>query len=102
LTLTVGDFDRIKRLGGFAMNLMVDETFLDVVKGLKEDAIRDWTNGKSPDEREAAFRDMQAIGRLQTKLKTLADNYTAEVTRLESEKKQLERMRRQREAAERA
>jgi hypothetical protein len=100
--LTGEEFERIKRLGGFAMTLQVDATFLDIVKGLKEDAIRDWTFSKSPDEREIAYRDLQAVGRLQAKLKTLADNYTAEVTRLESEKKQIERMRRQREAAERA
>ena len=99
--MTPEEFQMTARLGGFAMTLQTDATFLDIVKGLKEDAIRDWTYSKSVDEREVAYRDLQAVGRFQAKLKTLADNYTAEVTRMEAEKKQLERMHRQREAAER-
>lgn len=96
--MNLEDFERTKRLGSLARNLLADETFLDIVKGLKEDAIRDWTSGKSLDERETAFRDIQAVARLQAKLKTLVDNYTAEVTRMEAEKKQ---QARRFEAAER-
>ena len=101
MTISIEDFDRIKRLGSFAENLRADENFKDIIKGLKEDTIRNWKECTDLMGREGFWRDIQAIGRLEQCLKTLGETFRAEVTQLESEKKQAERMRRQREAAER-
>jgi hypothetical protein len=94
--LTPKEFDRIRRFGTFAHNLINDETFLDVLKGLKEDAIRGWTHSESADDREACWRDMQAVGRLKTKLESLIQTYHAEIAREKKEeelKKSFERRR---------
>jgi hypothetical protein len=81
--MTPEEFDRIRWFGNYAKNLLADQTFLDVLKGLKEDAIAGWTGAKSADEREAFWRDMQAVGRLKAKFEELAQKYNAEVARLE-------------------
>jgi len=85
MTLTVNEMDRITRLGGFAANLLVDESFKDVIRGLKDDAISGWTNAKSPDEREGFWRDIQAVGRLENTLKTLKENYHVELAKQQAE-----------------
>ena len=84
MTLTVSEFDRVARLGTFAAELLVNENFRDVIKGLKEDAILGWTNAKSADEREGFWRDMQAVGRLENALKTLKQNYHVEQAKHEA------------------
>lgn len=81
--MTQEEFERIRRFGAFAQNLLADATFVDVMKGLKEDAISLWTNAKSTDDRENCWRDLQAVGRLNIKLEGLVQTYNAEVMRLE-------------------
>jgi hypothetical protein len=99
--LTIADFDRIKRLGSFATGLLADENFLDVMKGLKEDAIFGWTHAKSPDQREAFWRDMQAVGHLKAKLEELGQKYRVEVDKMKAAERKRHRLEAQREAAER-
>jgi hypothetical protein len=95
------DFDRIARLGGYADALRNDENFKDVLRGLKDDAIRGWADSKSTDQREDFWRDLQAVGRLENKLRTLGETYRAELTQRKSE--QLKRDRANyREAVDRA
>jgi hypothetical protein len=93
LTLTIDEMDRIARLGGFAANLLVDETFRDIVRGLKEDAMRQWVEAQHPDEREALWRDIQAVGRLENTLHTLKQNYHVELAKQEAEKQKQVRQR---------
>jgi hypothetical protein len=99
--VTPEDFDRIRRFGAFAETLLVDETFRDIMRGIKDDIIRSWGNCNDPDNREALWRDLQAVGRFGQKLKDLGQAYRAEATRLEAEKKQQERVAKRVEAAER-
>jgi hypothetical protein len=82
--LTPEEFDRIRRFGTFAKNMLADATFLDVLKGLKEDAIAGWTDAKSLEQRETFWRDMQAVGRLKAKLEDLDQKYNAEIVKLEN------------------
>ena len=91
MTLTVNEMDRITRLGGFAANLLVDESFKDVIRGLKDDAISGWTNAKSADEREGFWRDIQAVGRLENTLKTLKKNYHVELAKQQAETQKQQR-----------
>jgi hypothetical protein len=99
--LTPQEFEITKRLGAFATMLLADATFLDVLKALKEDAIFCWTHGKSADEREAFWRDLQAVGRLQGKLETLGQNYRNEMANIEARKVAQARVNIQREAMDR-
>jgi hypothetical protein len=101
LTLTIGELERIKRIGSFAETLRIDESFRDVVRGLKDDAIRGWADAKSSDKREDFWHDLQAVGRLEQKLKDLGEAYRVEMAQIEAIKKKQERMNRQREAADR-
>ena len=95
--MTPQDFDTIKRLGNYAENLLVDVNFNDVLKGIKEDAILGWVNAKSPDDREGFWRDMQAVGKISTKLKELVGTYHAELSKVAKQKQQEERVARERE-----
>lgn len=95
------DLDRVARLGAYAGALRADENFKDIVRGLKDDAIRDWSNAQSVDDREACWRDLQAVGRFELKLKILVDAFTVEKAKQEAEKKKLDRTVRRQEEMER-
>ena len=89
--MTPEEFNLIRRMGFFAKNLLADADFLDVLKGLKEDAISGWTNAKSSDEREAYWRDLHAVSRLQEKLESLVHRLNAEAVRIEKATQQQKR-----------
>ena len=100
--MTQEEYERIRRNGAYAQNLLDDAIFLDVLKGLKEHAIFSWTNAKSPNDREDCWRDLQAVGRLKITLESLVQTWHAEVDRLEraeQQKKQTDKWREQQEAA---
>lgn len=78
--LTKEEYARLKRLAGCAARLLVDPEFLDVLKALKDQAIRDWaaTESLEADKREAAYRDLMAVGRLEYALKAFGQELRAE------------------------
>jgi hypothetical protein len=101
MTLTGDEFARIKLLASCARELLDNEAFREIVKDLKNDAIRAWGESQSADKREDCWRDLQAVGRLENYLKSLGPAYRAEVTKIENFELAQKRMRAQQEAANR-
>jgi hypothetical protein len=101
LTLTDPEFARKKLLASVARELLDSEGFREIIKDLKEDAIRRWNESQSADKREDCWRDLQAVGRLENHLKTLGPAYRAEVQKIENFDRAQQRMRAQQEAANR-
>jgi hypothetical protein len=67
--------DQATDIGVFAQNLVASANFKALMKQLKNEAIDRWANGSpTPAAREDAFRDLHALGRLETKLSALADD----------------------------
>jgi hypothetical protein len=63
----------LARLQSYAARLAADDDFKEIVKQLKNRAIRQWASEPHPVGREDAWFDLQAIGRLEAYLKELAD-----------------------------
>ena len=101
MTLTDAEFARVKLLASAARELLDSEGFREIIKDLKEDAIRRWNESQSVDKREDCWRDLQAVGRLENHLKSLGPAYRAEVKNLENFDAAQKRMARQREEANR-
>jgi hypothetical protein len=99
MALTPRDFDRIKRLGGYATALLADETFREILADLKNDAIRTWADALTPEKREDCWRDLRAIGRLENALKAFGQEYRAEAQKLETAERKATAELRYREAA---
>lgn len=64
-----------RAMGEYASAALQAPPFLDILKKLKADALRDWANTDSAaqDKREELYRDIQAIGRLENTMRALAD-----------------------------
>lgn len=62
----------------YAAGLLAQEGFLEVMRLLKAETIKDWANTEEKDVvgREARYADIQALGRFETKLKSLVDDAT--------------------------
>jgi hypothetical protein len=95
------DFARKKLLASVARELLDNDGFREIIKDLKEDAIRRWNESQSADKREDCWRDLQAVGRLENYLKSLGPAYRAEVQKIENFEAAQRRMRAQQEAANR-
>jgi hypothetical protein len=59
-----------------AQGLLSDADFMALLATLKNDTLREWANTPSADmtRREEHYRDIQALGRLENRLKALVDN----------------------------
>ena len=101
MTLTDAEFARVKLLASAARELLDSEGFREIIKDLKNDAIRNWGEAQSADKREDCWRDLQAVGRLENYLKSLGPAYRAEVAKMENFAAAQQRMAVQREAATR-
>ncbi len=60
----------------YAGGLLKQDGFGEVMRLLKAETIRDWANTAATDTatREAFYADIQALGRLETRLKALTDD----------------------------
>jgi hypothetical protein len=92
MTLTDAEFARVKLLASAARELLDSEGFREIIKDLKNDAIRNWGEAQSADKREDCWRDLQAVGRLENYLKSLGPAYRAEVAKNESREAAQKRM----------
>jgi hypothetical protein len=101
MTLTDPEFARKKLLASVARELLDSEGFREIIKDLKEDAIRRWNESQSADKREDCWRDLQAVGRLENHLKSLGPAYRAELDQIANFELAQKRMAVQREAANR-
>lgn len=63
------------RMAGVAAALLANQGFREILRTLKNDTIVGWANSASPDAtvREDHYRDVQAIGRLEARLRALID-----------------------------
>lgn len=63
-------------LRAYAKGLRSQEGFLEIMRLLKAETIRDWANTDAADSagREARYADIQALGRLESRLQALVDD----------------------------
>lgn len=63
-------------LRAYAKNLRRQEGFIEVLRLLKADTIRDWANTNATDTagREALYADIQALGRIEGRLQALEND----------------------------
>jgi hypothetical protein len=83
MALTQTEFDRLKRLGSFGAQMLMEPTFRELLAELKNQAIRGWSDAPTPERREEFWRDLQAVGRLENLMKTLGQEYRVEVQKIE-------------------
>jgi hypothetical protein len=84
LTLTNEEFERLKRHGALAAQLLADATFREIVKDIKNDAIRRWNDSLTVEKREDCWRDLHAIGRLENWLIAKKEETQHEMSRIET------------------
>lgn len=71
-----------------AVQLLSDPRFLDILRFLKDETIRQWVNGGGDmTAREALFRDVQAVGRLENRLQALAQNKTLDARKADEKER---------------
>jgi hypothetical protein len=87
--MTNEEFARLKRLGSYAMQLLGEETFRDILADLKNEVIRAWAEALTPEKREECWRDLQAVGRLENALKAIGQSYRAEAQKIANAEKQM-------------
>lgn len=71
-------------IGELAKQLRENEAFKAILAAMKANTLREWANTASgaADEREALFRDIQAIGRLEAAIQAAADNVTMDARKV--------------------
>lgn len=67
-----------QRLAEAAKRLLADDAVTEVLRMLREAAINRWEAAQSPDAREAAWHDREAVKRFERNLQTLADRGVVE------------------------
>jgi len=67
-----------QRLAELAQRLLQDETVQEVLAMMRDEAINQWEQAQSPELREAAWRDREAVKRFERNLQTLADRGVVE------------------------
>lgn len=66
--MTDEDYAVLSRLAGCATRLKTDEHFNELIKTMKSDVIREWSESKTVEAREKAHHDLHAIGRLEARM----------------------------------
>jgi hypothetical protein len=65
-----------EEIAAFAADLLKQPEYLHVLRMLKNDTIYKWANEADADAREVLWHDIQAVGRLEVRIKMLADEKT--------------------------
>jgi hypothetical protein len=76
-----------EEIAAFAANLVKQAEYLHILRLLKNDTIYKWANEANADAREDLWHDIQAIGRLEVKVKVLADEKTVSGRKEEAAKR---------------
>jgi hypothetical protein len=76
-----------EQLAKFAEATRDSEHFKAIIRSLKNETIAAWANEQDTVKRELAWHDLQAIGRVESRFRSLADNLKVERARAETEKK---------------
>lgn len=63
-----------EEIGALARQLRDSHVFKEIVAAMKGNIIAAWANEHDADKREACFRDVQAVGRLEAALQAAAQN----------------------------
>jgi hypothetical protein len=74
----------LKRLADASNRLLQDEGFLELLRTLKSEAIREWSEGKHTEHREAAWYDLQAAARLENTIRDLPTKWALQKRKVDT------------------
>lgn len=67
--------ETVANIAEFAKSLQNSEGFKQIMRSMKTETLKEWANTASSDEgkREELYRDIQAVGRFETRLQQIID-----------------------------
>lgn len=82
-----------RAMAEFASAALQAPPFLDILKKLKADALRDWANTDSAaqEKREELYRDIRAVARLENTMRALADAATMEARKADAARRRVDK-----------